>query len=511
MSSSEASISIDNHNLSDICQLDGNETICNESEQEDCNEGQKIPVIITQNRTRTKLNSEVRVPIRKTLKRNNAFLQGLELPVVLNINPRSLYNKADDMRLLLEQYSGDTIFISESWSRENLPLDNLLQLDKFKIITNVKQRNFQGGKPALIINEEKYHIKELCPEPITVPIGVEAVWALITPKQKNHQTPVKYIALCALYYRGPKSTTKQELFDHIASTYHFLCSKYGHGIDFIIAGDTNRLNLSPILNLSPNLHQVVKVPTRLNPDRTLDPIITTLRKYYCEPITKPPVNADVGKAGKPSDHLVVMMTPITATQQIQPRVFKKIETRPIKFAGLQKFAKWIENFNWYELYESVDPNHKAEIFQNTLLVKYHECFPVKIMKISCDDKPWFNLELKKLDRKRKKEFSRHYKSDLWSTLNEEFLEKCLKAKESYYKLMVSDLKESNPGKWHSKLKRMSGQEIDKQENILVEELSGYSNKEQANMIAEHYADISNQYQPIKKDDFPQYRSNFPHQ
>ena len=88
-------------------------------------------------------------------------------------------------------------------------------------------------------------------------------------------------------------------------------SKYGSGIEFIIAGDTNRLNLSPILNLSPDLQQVVKVATRLNPDRILNPIITTLRKYYCEPVTKPPIKADSKKAGKPSDHLVVVMEPIT--------------------------------------------------------------------------------------------------------------------------------------------------------------------------------------------------------
>ena len=62
--------------------------------------------------------------------------------------------------------------------------------------------------------------------------------------------------------------------------------------------------------------------------------------------------------------------------------------------------------------------------------------------------------------------------------------------------MVSDLKESNPGKWHSKLKRMSGKESGRQQNILVDELSGYSDQEQANMIAEHYASISNQYDAI---------------
>ena len=70
----------------------------------------------------------------------------------------------------------------------------------------------------------------------------------------------------------------------------------------------------------------MKVATRLNPDRTLDPIITTLRKYYCEPVTKPPIKADWEKAGKPSDHLVVVMEPITKTLEIKPRVYRTVET-----------------------------------------------------------------------------------------------------------------------------------------------------------------------------------------
>ena len=266
-------------------------------------------------------------------------------------------------------------------------------------------------------------------------------------------------------------------------------------IDFIIAGDTNRLNLSPILNLnlSPALQQVVKVPTRLNPDRILDPIITTLSKYYCEPVTKPPINPNTEKTGKPSDHL-------------QPRVYKTLTNRPINFPGLQKFAQWVETCSWTDIYKCEDPNMKAEIFQNLLLNKYYECFPEKVMKICCEDKPWFTADLKSLDRKRKREFSKHYKSELWVKLNNQFIEKCSKAKEKYYKNMVSDLKESNPGKWHSKLKRMSGQENGRQDKIQLEEISVYSDQTQADMIAEHYADISNQYEQIKKDDFPEYNN-----
>ena len=166
----------------------------------------------------------------------------MELPVIMNINPRSIYNKTEEFSQLIDQYSVDLICMSESWERDSLPLDKLLNLDNYRVITNVKQRDFKGGKPAIIANEEKYFVKPLCPEPVTVPVGVECVWALLTPKQVSLQSKAKYIAVAAIYYRGPKSTKKDELFDHIAETFHLLSSKYGPNIQFVIAGDANRLN-----------------------------------------------------------------------------------------------------------------------------------------------------------------------------------------------------------------------------------------------------------------------------
>ena len=141
--------------------------------------------------------------------------------------------------MMLDQYSADILCMSESWEKENQPLEELLDLPNYQIITNVKQRDFKGGTPAILVNRNKFIVKKLCPDPITVPIGVEAVWALVTPK-KPSCNKFKYIAICSVYYRGPKSTKKKELFDHIAVTFHFLSSKYGSNIQFIIAGDTNR-------------------------------------------------------------------------------------------------------------------------------------------------------------------------------------------------------------------------------------------------------------------------------
>ena len=227
--------------VSDIAQYDGNISIqSNESENQRADRGNPIPVHISQTRLDKVFIDGGRIPIRKVIKRNNSLLHALNLPSVMSINPRSLYNKADEFLNLVEQYESQVIFLSETWDRVTQPLENLINLENYRVITSPNPRNFRGGKPALVINEEKFHIKPLNPEPITVPDGVEAVWALITPKNSKQTNQFNHIAVAAIYYRGPKSTKKEELFDHIAKTYHFLMAKYGTGLQFIIAGDTNR-------------------------------------------------------------------------------------------------------------------------------------------------------------------------------------------------------------------------------------------------------------------------------
>ena len=119
----------------------------------------------------------------------------------MNINPRSIYNKSDEFSLLLEQYSADIICMSESWERDNMSLEQLLQLDNYEIISNVKQRDFKGGKPAILVNTQKFIVKRVVPDPVTVPVCVEAVWCLVTPKQ-NNSNKFKYIAVCSMYNRG---------------------------------------------------------------------------------------------------------------------------------------------------------------------------------------------------------------------------------------------------------------------------------------------------------------------
>ena len=88
--------------------------------------------------------------------------------------------------------------MTETWERSDLRLRDIINLENFKIITETQQREGVGGKSAIFICEDKYFIRELCPNIITVPKGVEVSWALITPKLNQIDTAFRQIAVASI-------------------------------------------------------------------------------------------------------------------------------------------------------------------------------------------------------------------------------------------------------------------------------------------------------------------------
>ena len=224
-------------------------------------------------------------------KASNRFEQAFNLPVLCNINPRSVYNKSEEFHTLVKEEELDVIFISESWEREYLPLDRLINLEDHTVISNVSQRVGVGGRPAIVANKTKFHVQNITNTLVQVPWSVVAVWCVLTPKDVKHNSKIQKIACCAIYCK-PGSHKKSLLLDHISDAYNILSTKYGRGLHFVLAGDTNDLKLDTILSLSPNLVQIVKHWTRMDPPTILDPIIMTLSNLYQEPVCLEPLDAD---------------------------------------------------------------------------------------------------------------------------------------------------------------------------------------------------------------------------
>ena len=278
----------------------------------------------------------------------------------MNINPRSAMNKINELETFIKEENIDVAFISESHDRENKKLEENINLEDHLVISNIHQRVGKGGRPALIINKQMFNVQNLTNTLIDVPWGVEVTWALLTPKQVSNDSIIQKI-VCGAIYSKPNSKTKTELLDHIASTYNFLCTKYGKGLYWMLAGDTNDLKLDPILNLSPNMKSVVNKPTRLNPDNILDNIITDMSKWYQTPECLPPLEADIGSGGKPSDHLTVVMTPIDTINNKPARTKREVTVRPMKQSGIDLFGHWLNEQDWNEIFKAktVDPEYEA--------------------------------------------------------------------------------------------------------------------------------------------------------
>ena len=73
--------------------------------------------------------------------------------------------------------------------------------------------------------------------------------------------------------------------------------------------------------------------------------------------------------------------------------------------------------------------------------------------------------------------------------------------------MVLDLKQKNPNKWYSAVKRMAAYE-NKSEEIIAEDINHLSNQEQCELIADEFSEVPNLYRPLHKSDitFPYFHS-----
>ena len=388
--------------------------------------------------------------------------------------------------------------MSESFERSYLPLDKVIKLEDHVVISNVWQRTEKGGRPALIVSKKKFDVQNLTNTIINIPWGVEAIWCILTPKNVRNNSRIQRIACCALYSK-PGSRKKSLLLDHISDAFNILNTKYTKGLEFIIAGDTNDLNINPILSLSSRFQQIVKDWTRMTPPAILDPIITTLAPFYQVPECLEPLDADAEKGGAQSDHRIVIAKAIDEMNNKNGRETRKIKVRPMPESGVLKMKKWFIDQDWKDVYNAESAHDKAAIFQQMLMEALDNIFPEKVRKISNDDQPWITHKLKVLDRKRKRIFHKERRSEKWKRMNIFFKKEVKKAKTHFYKSTVEDLKTKNPGQWYSCLKKMTSHD-QQGEEINIDEIRHLPDQEQAEKIADNFTSIPNQFEALRSEE-----------
>ena len=75
-----------------------------------------------------------------------------------------------------------------------------------------------------------------------------------------------------------------------------------------------------------------------------------------------------------------------------------------------------------------------------------------------------------------------------------------RAKKGFYRKRIKNLRKSKPGRWYSELKKLTSFDQQKTENISVENIKDLPVPEQAELIADSFARVSQEYEKLKDED-----------
>ena len=462
--------------ISDIDQLDGNASFCSNNTEQTSQVSASPDIIKTDKKT-----------------------AALSLPIVATYNLRSLFPKVGNLTTDILERKIDLGFLQEIWEQSHkkehqFEIEKMLELHGLKYISTSRPPNAKGvsyGGAAIVVNLKKFSVEKLN---IHIPKNLEVIWGLLKPK--NPSAKFKKIIVYS-FYSPPNKKRNSKMADYISSTLQMLSSKHPQ-CGLILGADRNYMDIKPILNSGLKLRQVVDKNTRGN--KIHDIIIMNLSCFYKSPIIAPPIKPDDPNKGKLSDHSVPVCIPHTDRYRPASRNYRTIKYRPLPDSSVRKFGEWIVTEDWNSINNEMSSTEMSVVFEQLVGDKLNKFCPEKEMKLSSKDKAFITKELKQIDRQKSREYEKRGKTLKYKTLENQFQIKYKIEGEKYLNKNLEALRDTNPGQAYNILKKLGAQPgdcIDSNTFTLPShESEGLSEEQSAERIAEHFAEISQEFPPL---------------
>ena len=453
------------------------------------------------NRAPSPCIKKTRTPCRKTLRRDNRGELALFLPNLAVYNHRSIWKKLNSFCLEFEELGMGVAFHSEIWEKKESKLHNYKINEMFEMkgisYISTPRPNRRGGGSAITCSNKSFYIKEIS---VPNPDNLEVTFATIRPKSEN--SPQFTLILCAVY-SPPRSRKKSKLIDYISDTYHFLKSSKYPSAYFALGGDVNDLNVDLLLNISASFRQIVTLPTR--GDKILSIIVTDLWKYYTTPEILPPLNPDIPGRGKPSDHSCPYARTYLDRSRPKEKNYDLKSIRTFPQSGIIEFGQWIQNENFDSVTKLESATEQVAALEKLVTDKVESIFPMKEIKIYKNDKEFMNDELRKIRRRKCREYRKHKKSEKYLKLQEEFIN--LKNKNSLKFIeKIEELKDCNPSQFYKKIKQVGarlGEDTTSTFTLPSHLEQNLDPAAAAEQMAKHFSKISQEYPPLNHESLPE--------
>lgn len=296
-------------------------------------------------------------------------------PSFVYANIRSIFNKIEEVDLLLRKHHIDIALFVESWLNKDV-LDQFVSIDGYNIIRHDRSTGKGGG----IICYVKSDIIPTVIESTQIPsLSVcNSEFLTIFFRQMS-------LLLIGLYHPFWNSPVEHEaainaitdVIDHV-----MVNEQYFGKPRIVIFGDFNDLwkyydEISMITQLRP----LVSFATRCG--KTLDQLFSNISDYMV-PEMLPPIGR--------SDHVSILWKP---RRKVASTSFVKIKVRKFSKSKMAGFSEIVTNTDWLSFINIYEDLHKAlEAFNGCLLALYNQFFPERIVRLRSNEEPWMRMSLK---------------------------------------------------------------------------------------------------------------------
>ena len=358
-----------------------------------------------------------------------------QLPSIINLNSRSICNKKDDLKQLLDDTKTDVAVITETWitnENEAIQLSEIRRNNPdYEVYSKKRERTDvnRGGGVMVLVKKSYAASKHVETDEVQSENQLlESITVAINPKRKPRGFSNCFVTGVYIPPGGNGGNKEKEMKEAVKQLNNKVLEatqlncKSPNPLLFIL-GDTNGVDLKPI-NRTHGTYQINKKATRKakkQKEQLLDPILTNApRCYRC--INLPPLGN--------SDHSIVKAVP-------QAKEYEKTRPEPVtvtyRTGKIEDTVEELGNIEWKRLINSTSHGLQAKfnIFYETVKDVIDTCQPLKTARLKGDQK-WMTIEIKTEIKQRQKLWHRR-KYDEWKMQANKVTKMIKKRKRSYYK------------------------------------------------------------------------------
>ena len=265
----------------------------------------------------------------------------------------------------------------------------------------------------------------------------------------------------------------------------------------VLAGDTNRYDLTSALDEFLDIEEADSPPTRNN--ERLDTAHTNVNEHIISCTSEAPLEND---AGTQSDHLLLLFE--VSIPHIHSFEWVKYRTRDMKEKNKEAFNKEFIAVDWEGLLSNITcPSEMTEALHRTVTEISDRCLPWRDRKIRSTDDPWITDEIRRAIRQRQRRFAKYRRSHKWQEVKDHTNKLIKESKQNFYANAVEELKAKGGSNVPYRILKDLAVP-DRPKAWSINQLApNLTDVELAEKLAEYFGRITDQFSPLDRTRIPQ--------